>query len=49
MQQGKRLMEELARQRIEEDEDRIAFLYIDGHVREYHGKHRLFKAKKSRL
>ncbi len=47
MQRGKRLMEELARQRIEEDEDRIAFLYIDGHVREYHGKHRLFKAKKS--
>ena len=47
MQRGKRLMEELAQQRIDEDEDRIAFLYIDGHVREYHGKHRLFKAKKS--
>lgn len=47
MQRGKRLMEELARQRIDEDQDRIAFLYIDGHVREYHGKHRLFKAKKS--
>ena len=47
MQRGKRLMEELARQRIEEDEDRIAFLYVDGHVREYRGKYRLFKAKKS--
>jgi transposase len=47
MQRGQRLMEELARQRIEEDQDRIAFLYLDGHVREYHGKHRLFKAKKS--
>ena len=47
MQRGQRLMEELARQRVAEDEDRIAFLYVDGHVREYHGKHRLFKAKKS--
>ena len=46
MQRGKQLMEQLAQQRIDEDQDRIAFLYIDGHVREYHGKHRLFKAKK---
>jgi transposase len=43
---GKQLMEELARQRIADDEDRVAFLYLDGHVREYHGKFPLFKAKK---
>lgn len=47
MGQGKVLMEELARRRIEEDAGRIAFLYVDGHVREYHGKYRLFKAKKA--
>ena len=46
MQRGKQLMEELARQRIAEDEHRVAFLYIDGHVREYHGKFPLFEAKK---
>ena len=40
-------MEELARRRIAEDEDRVAFLYIDGHVREYHGKFPLFEAKKA--
>jgi transposase len=45
--QGKVLMEELARARIEEDRGRIAFLYVDGHVREYHGKHRLSQAKKA--
>lgn len=45
--QGKVLMEELARLRIEEDAGRIAFLYVDGHVREYHGKYRLSKAKKA--
>jgi len=43
---GKRLMEELARRRIREDVQRVAFLYVDGHVREYHGKHQLGKAKK---
>jgi transposase len=47
MGQGKRLMEELARQRIAQDEDRVAFLYLDGHVREYHGKFPLFEAKKA--
>jgi hypothetical protein len=44
---GKQLMEELARRRIAEDEERVAFLYIDGHVREYHGKFPLFQAKKA--
>jgi transposase len=41
------LMEESARRRIAEDEDRVAFLYVDGHVREYHGKFPLFQAKKA--
>lgn len=43
---GKLLMDEVARQRIAADEDRVAFLYVDGHVREYHGKFPLFEAKK---
>jgi hypothetical protein len=41
------LMEELARRRIAENADRVAFLYVDGHVREYHGKFPLFQAKKA--
>ncbi len=44
---AKSLMEEVAQLRIAEDESRVAFLYLDGHVREYHGKHPLSKAKKS--
>ena len=47
MGRAKLLMDELARQRIAEDQDRVAFLYIDGHVREYHGKFPLFEAKKA--
>lgn len=47
MGRGKPLMEQMARRRIAEDEDRVAFLYIDGHVREYHGKFPLFEAKKA--
>lgn len=47
MRQGKVLMDELAHRRIEEDSERIAFLYVDGHVREYHGKCRVSKAKKA--
>jgi transposase len=43
---GKELMEALAKRRIQHDAERVAFLYVDGHVREYHGKHRLGKAKK---
>ena len=42
-----RLMDEVARRRIAEDEDRVAFLYVDGHVREYHGKFPLFQTKKA--
>jgi hypothetical protein len=44
---AKLLMDELARQRIAEAPERVAFLYIDGHVREYHGKFPLFEAKKA--
>jgi Transposase DDE domain len=44
---GQRLMETRARQRIDADEERVAFLYIDGHVREYSGKYKLFQAKKA--
>jgi len=40
------LMDVSARRRIEEDRKRIAFLYVDGHVREYHGQYPLSKAKK---
>ena len=47
MGRGKQLMEELARRRMAADEDRVAFLYLDGHVREYHGKFPLFAAKKA--
>jgi transposase len=46
MERAKLLMDELARRRIARDEDRVAFLYADGHVREYHGKSPLFSAKK---
>ena len=44
---GTELMKALAQERIAKDQDRVAFLYLDGHVREYYGKHRLFQAKKA--
>jgi hypothetical protein len=44
--QGQQLLEALARQRITRQEDALAFLYIDGHVREYHGQEPLGKTKK---
>jgi len=47
MGRGKQLMEELARRRLAGDEDRVAFMYVDGHVREYQGKFPLFAAKKA--
>jgi transposase len=46
MERGTLLMDELAQRRIAADEQRVAFLYVDGHVREYHGKFPLFEAKK---
>ena len=43
---GKRLLEALAQQRIGQQTEAVAFLYLDGHVREYHGQEPLAKAKK---
>jgi transposase len=45
--QGHALMTELAQLRLDQDEDRVAFLYLDGHVREYSGKEPLAKTKKA--
>jgi len=45
--QGHTLMTELARLRVDQDKDRIAFLYLDGHVREYSGQEPLSKTKKA--
>jgi transposase len=47
IERGKQLMDQLAKRRIDQDRRRIAFLYVDGHVREYYGKHPLSKAKKA--
>jgi transposase len=47
LRRGQQLMELLARRRISEHEERVAFLYIDGHVREYSGKEPLFQTKKA--
>jgi hypothetical protein len=44
---GRELMNELARLRLDQDKDRLAFLYLDGHIREYTGKAQLAKAKKA--
>jgi Transposase DDE domain len=44
---GRALMDELARLRLGQDEERLAFLYLDGHIREYTGKAELAKAKKA--
>jgi Transposase DDE domain len=44
---GRELMNELARLRLSQDDDRLAFLYVDGHIREYSGKADLAKAKKA--
>jgi transposase len=43
---GQKLMQALAQQRIAQQEDALAFLYVDGHVREYHGQEPLGKTKK---
>jgi hypothetical protein len=40
---------ELARHRAEQEPSVLATLYIDGHVRAYHGKHRLGRTRVSRL
>lgn len=38
----------LARTRIEQDEELLGFLYVDGHVRTYSGKHELAKGYSTR-
>jgi hypothetical protein len=45
--QGHALMNELARLRVAQNAERVAFLYLDGHVREYSGKEPLAKTKKA--
>jgi transposase len=47
LKRARAVMHAMAQRRIDEDSDRVAFLYVDGHVREYHGQHRLAKGKKS--
>lgn len=39
----------LAKRRAESDPNRLATLYVDGHVRVYHGRHRLGKMYASRV
>jgi transposase len=46
-QRGQQLLEALARQRLAQQEEALAFFYVDGHVREYHGQEPLAKAKKA--
>jgi transposase len=41
--QGLELMRALAERRIRDQEDRIGVLYVDGHVKEYHGKAKVGK------
>ena len=45
--QGTELLKELARLRLAQQEERVAFLYVDGHVREYSGQELLAKTKKA--
>ena len=44
---ARELMQAMAQRRIEEDPERVAFLYLDGHVQVYHGHHPLAKTKKA--
>jgi transposase len=41
---GEELMRALAKLRVEGDPELVGYLYVDGHTREYHGKHPLGKA-----
>jgi len=49
LQRSERFGRELARLRAEARGDALGFLYVDGHVRVYHGKHRLPKAHVARM
>jgi transposase len=44
---ARELMHARAQHQIDEDPNRVAFLYVDGHLREYHGQQPLAKGKKS--
>jgi len=47
--QAERLGAELARRRVELRGQAMGFLYVDGHVRVYHGKHSIPKAHVARM
>jgi len=49
LKRSERFGRELARLRVEARGDALGFLYVDGHVRVYHGKHRLPKAHVARM
>jgi len=44
---GHELLKELARARLAQHAERVAFLYVDGHVREHSGQETLAKTKKA--
>jgi hypothetical protein len=44
---GRALMNALARARLQRNDEQMAYLYVDGHVREYSGQAELGKAKKA--
>jgi transposase-like protein len=49
LKRAERFGRELARLRMEGWGDALGFLYVDGHVRVYHGKHKLPKAHVARM
>jgi len=49
MKRSERFGRELARLRVEARGNALGFLYVDGHVRVYHGKHRLPKTHVTRM
>lgn len=49
MKRSERFGRELARLRVEARGGALGFLYVDGHVRVYHGKHRLPKTHVARM
>jgi len=49
LKRSERFGQELARLRVEARGDTLGFLYVDGHVRVYHGKHKLPKAHVARM
>jgi transposase len=49
LRRAERFGQELARLRVETRGETLGFLYVDGHVRVYHGKHHLPKAHVTRM